>query len=495
MVDLNFNVELLEKHKDYLNKYVPDDIYWGIGIENECYLEFEYHREVNREFMLNNAQRERYCINYYKNYKDGIYFQALNRILKDSDYTLPLLMNSHSLQKVDLNNHHMTLYGKGGDKPNPFFSGETLYQLISKKDDYFIKECGHKFIFDGDTIEFPTQNFYKTTIHDSIIELSTNKHTFITKLNKIFDENNIYKQFGKIDICKKNYPFAIFISNLDGYTIFNNMTYHFNFTMPTKLDEVGEILNKEQFILEHQNAIRLFQWLSPLFMIKYGSYDYLSKDNFVNLTKSSQRCALSRYIGIGTYNTDKMLKGKILQMNWKDHPMAENPMWWFNRYYQISDYVKLDKIGLDINFHKHKNHGIEFRIFDYFDEKYLEEVLQFIVFILDHSYEKKVKNPLYDLDWNDFVFNSILYGKDTLLSRNLIDILENITDTKLPSNNPIAVFDTIYNSFFNKYYENGRCSGLMIKKRSKINMVKKKQEKETQTEIPTGFFKKVLKLK
>ena len=38
---VSFEIELLDKHKDYRNQYKSNDLYWGVGIENECYLEFE----------------------------------------------------------------------------------------------------------------------------------------------------------------------------------------------------------------------------------------------------------------------------------------------------------------------------------------------------------------------------------------------------------------------------------------------------------------------
>lgn len=31
----------LDKHKKYKNKYGKNEIYWGFGIENEMYLEFD----------------------------------------------------------------------------------------------------------------------------------------------------------------------------------------------------------------------------------------------------------------------------------------------------------------------------------------------------------------------------------------------------------------------------------------------------------------------
>ena len=36
-------VELLDKHRNYINQYMPNDYYWGIGIENEIYLEFYFY--------------------------------------------------------------------------------------------------------------------------------------------------------------------------------------------------------------------------------------------------------------------------------------------------------------------------------------------------------------------------------------------------------------------------------------------------------------------
>jgi hypothetical protein len=36
-----------------------------------------------------------------------------------------------------------------------------------------------------------------------------------------------------------------------------------------------------------------------------------------------------------------MKTGKLVQMNFNAHPMHENPLWWVNRYAEISDYEKL----------------------------------------------------------------------------------------------------------------------------------------------------------
>jgi hypothetical protein len=87
-------------------------------------------------------------------------------------------------------------------------------------------------------------------------------------LQQLLYKENIFSQFGNIKICSENHPFAIFVSNNENYSVFNNMTYHFNLTIPTELNKDGEIKDKVDFIKKHQHA-RLFQWLSPLFMVKF----------------------------------------------------------------------------------------------------------------------------------------------------------------------------------------------------------------------------------
>lgn len=104
----------------------------------------------------------------------------------------------------------------------------------------------------------------------------------------------------------------------------------------------------------------------------YGSPDpfslfneYSNKNNF---SKSSQRCAISRYIGIGTYNSDIMKTGKILSLPINEILCNNFDYWWFNKYYEENGYNKLNEIGLDINFNKHYNHGIEIRFLDHIND-------------------------------------------------------------------------------------------------------------------------------
>ena len=57
--------EVLGKHRHYKDEYRPGDLYWGIGIEREFYLESASVRPVDRDWMLRNQRPERYSVRYF----------------------------------------------------------------------------------------------------------------------------------------------------------------------------------------------------------------------------------------------------------------------------------------------------------------------------------------------------------------------------------------------------------------------------------------------
>jgi hypothetical protein len=448
-----------EKHIRYLNLYKPNSLYWGLGIENETYLEFTNKKMVDNKFLLENHKRERYSLDYYLTYKPNIFKESMEKLIKEKLITqeLPILMNAHSFEKTDIKNNSKMTYTKD-PQLNPNFTGETLFELLKSKDNYFELEYGKKFIFDGDTIEFMTQNFYKSKINTVIKELITYKSEFIKKIKKIFKENNIFSEYGDINICKKNHGLCVFMTNLNGLGIFNNMTYHFNITLPTQLNEKCEIKDREKFIKEHSKAIKLLQYFEPLFIAKYGTPDFLSMidDNFY---KGSLRCGVSRYIGVGSYDTDQMITGKLLVNNKEEISYSKNENWWYNNE-KANNYNKSNIIGYDFNFNKFKNHGIEFRIFDYFDENLLEEFLEFIIYLLNIIYEKDIESPCLNKTWNNLVLEIFKKGKDYYLDEDEKKLFENLLNINIYNNNVINFLDEImlkikakyYNGFLNKYF-------------------------------------------
>jgi hypothetical protein len=84
-------------------------------------------------------------------------------------------MNSHSFTKTDVNNQHKTL-DTIDNIPNQYI-GEH-FELLQKHNRYFIDEHQKIHFFDGDTIEFVTQDFYKKDVDSVIAELNTIKKEF-----------------------------------------------------------------------------------------------------------------------------------------------------------------------------------------------------------------------------------------------------------------------------------------------------------------------------
>jgi len=456
-------VEILDKHRNYLQYYKPNDIYWGLGIEHETYLEMSQKLLINpQSFYTTNAKKERYSVDYYKSYKPNVYDKCISDLLKNSQLPnlVPILLNSHSFTKTDYNNKPITTYSKN-PKPHPEFNGKTLYEFICEKDSYFTEQYMKTFIFDGDTIEFINLNFYKKTVQDVIEELQHNKNEFMRRLQKIFKEYSILNQYGSINFCKINHPFITFMTNFNNCSIFNNMTYHFNFTLPTKLNKNCYIENYPLFIEQHKNLINLIHWVEPLLISIYGSGDIFSKVNY-KISGTSQRIAKSRYIGLGTYDVEKMIPGKILQIESNNNHLSNMDYWWFNKYYEKSDYTKEDLIGVDINFHKHKNHGIELRIFDYFIESKLEDAFKFIVLLMDHSLHKKISSPVRNQLWNNFVVD-VLNNRDTEINDQLLSFYKKIFDFKHGVKTTSELYYKLHHVLLKKYNNNGFCYQNMIR--------------------------------
>ena len=463
----------LDKHSKYKKSYKNNDIFFGLGIENEKYLEFEKKINFSKDNFLKNRRRERYSVDYNSNYKEDVYFSALNKFVQESyNEELPLLLNSHSFTHTDCKNNSITLYTKKCE-PNPKYLGETLFDKLFNHNLYFKNEYQKSFTFDGDTIEIITNNFYNTSIDETILELSKNSLDFIYNLQRCFKELDIFPEYGKINFMKVNHPFAIHMTNLNNMAIFNNGTLHFNITLPTQLDDKGLIKDKESFIFNHKNLIKLIQVVEPLLMLIYGSPDFLHNfDDNKLFSASSQRCAISRYIGIGTYDTDKMLSGKMLVDDINLISCNKLDYWWFHKYYEKCAYNKLNIIGYDINFNKHYNHGVEIRFFDHIEDlNKIREVFEFFIFLADFVLDENnkndlisLKNPILDKTWNNIVYKIFIDGKNTVLNDEEIIFFNNVFNYKFSQKKAFSIFYEIYTLLFKKYYNNGIFSDLCITK-------------------------------
>jgi hypothetical protein len=266
-----------EKHIKYMkfydNKNVIDDEYWGIGIENESYLMFENLVEVDKLFALNNHKRERYSINYWINFKREPLIKALQKLPKK--IKIPIYINSYFFLNTDYFGEPTKTYTKA-PQPNNKFSGLTVDQYLRNRNPLFNKLFENNMIYDGDSIEFTTFNFYKTTVQNVVNELQSVKKTYLNEINYELVENkpsssSTYLFKNKIIFPPFNYGFVKFLSNMNNLGICNNGTYHINITLPTELNENNNIKNPETFEKIHSNAIRMIQWMEPFLIALFSS--------------------------------------------------------------------------------------------------------------------------------------------------------------------------------------------------------------------------------
>lgn len=439
-------IKMDEKHNKYMSLFEKNDIYWGIGIENELYMTFEKKINVDNKFINKIHRRERYSVDYFTNYKKEI-LKDLNKYMIYTD--VPILVNSNSFTKTDINNNAKTTYTKN-PQPNPLFSGKTLIESLTENDSFF--EENKNYVFDGDTIEIMTFNFYKAKIGDVLNELKYFKELFLKKVQEGQKKLGFFTKYGKIIWMEYNYPMGRFLTNFNNMGIFCNGTIHFNITLPTSLDNNNDIRYMDKFVYIHKIFIRLIQYFEPIMIAIYGSPDPFS-EHIEGLSKASQRVAVSRYIGLGTYDTDNMETGKILSFSSDNYPTT----FWYNLYHQKCNYEKLERIGLDINFNKFRNHGVEIRFFDHMSDDNIKESLEFLCFLGDVAMEMselniQIKNPIYDIEWNKFVVKIFEEGINTIVSDTDKNIYEKIFDIKTETNlNVVDFYREIQTALKQKY--------------------------------------------
>ena len=398
--------------------------YWGIGLENETYFQFEESLVVSGQFIQEKMGRERYSIDYLKCYKEGSLENLLAKAFDtNKNYSVSQMMNSHSLEKLDIHFQHKTIQSAPPLLDNPDYAGKSILELFLEKQPYQIQSMLTQknnpmgsIIFDGDTIEFVTKYYENRTIQESFNELKASKKIFLDKLNesKILPGLLTYPQY--------NIGINMFMSNQKKLVLFNNGTFHFHITLPT-LAEDSRIVDYAAFDQAHHKAIYLLQWFEPLFIATLGSPDIMSviSDKFEMEEKfagGSMRNAMSRYTGVGTYHKS-MPKGKVLTfpvdefrklLNFK----KEENIWWRDRIESELCYELLSDVGLDFNREKLYQSGYEFRSFDEFPTEYLPEVLHAIVLISEHAQHiEDVEWASNNAIWNNLVFKTLTQGYKT----------------------------------------------------------------------------------
>ena len=435
------------------NKY-----YWGIGLENETYMQFEESLAVTGAFIQEKIGCERYSIDYRKCYKSGSLAEVLEAAFnKNKNYKVSRMINSHSLDKLDLNYQHQTLPFTKPLVDNPEYLGKSILEIFLENQPYNIQSMLTQknnpmgsVNFDGDSIEFVTKYFENRTIPEACDELEATKKLFIDKVN----ESSVLN--GKLNFPTYNIGLNMFMTNQENLVLFNNGTFHFHITLPTRTEN-SRIVDYPNFDATHANAIYLLQWFEPFFIATLGSPDIMAviskkHDLPVKFALGSMRNAMSRYTGVGTFNKF-MAKGKVLTYHVEEFRKflkfdKEENIWWRDQVELDLGYELLTDIGLDFNQEKMYQSGFEFRSFDEFPLPYLTDVLHSIILICEHSLN--LPNVTWGHDsvvWNNLVFKSLKHGYLTEINevekKVTLDILHLLNPSDANFNSLQAEFDAI----------------------------------------------------
>jgi len=453
-----FHYRDLPKHSHYKSAYRKFDYYWGLGIEHETYLKSK--QTVDFQTFIDKMKHERYSVNYLSVYDSEVFQETLHKLFQERGdrLTVPILMNCHSFMYTDIAGTHKTTYEKI-PKANPKFNGKTMFEWMCERSKWMSEHFGTKFLWDGDTIEFVTQDFYKARVADVLAELRATEDKFVAELNRL-PKQGILGTYGPFTVASpRNEPFAAHITNLNHFAMFNNGTIHINLTLPTRLGWTATPLCWRSFVKRHRRLARLIQWLEPCLLATYGSGDPLSQLD-ERFAKGSQRVAVSRYIGLGTFDTDTMPRGKILQI-----PRGNLP--WYDWLAERTAYQPMDKIGLDINFNKHGAHGLELRCFDQMAWEHLEEVMMRLVILMDCSLAiQTIENPVRNKVWQGAAGEALLEGKAWRLSLEQMETIGKVFGIQnWIHKEPLGVCEFLQGLFIHLEGMKGQCWKLMIAKK------------------------------
>ncbi len=407
-MELSGGDRTLPKHAHYGTEYRRWGFFWGLGVEHETYVRTACVRDISGRWLPEMLRPERYCVNYYAVYRKDELMAALAAVLaaRGGRMAVPVLMNNHSFTDCDLSAEHRTTYERV-PKPNPRYAGRSLYEYLCEYSTWLRDEKGRAFTWDGDTVEFMTRRFYRATVDDVMRELVGAEERFVRELNAV-PAVGVLASHGPFALAEpRNEPWATYLTNPRGVSMFNNGTIHVNVTLPTRLDWTGRRpWNWGDFVRRHRRLARLIQWMEPLWIAVYGSGDPFAAVNS-SFAAGSQRLAVSRYIGVGTFDTERMPTGKILQV---PAPAGKYP-WYDELYARVTSYERLAVVGLDLNFNKHWAHGLEIRIFDQMERVSLREVLEQVVMLMDVAEEgRDIPDPRASAVWCDAVVQSIHRG-------------------------------------------------------------------------------------
>lgn len=297
--------------------------------------------------------------------------------------------------------------------------------------------------FDESLIKISTSDIYDTTTEKCIHELITSCEDITHNLRNIFSEHDILSSYGLVRLQDYNYCVVKYFDDPIHYFSFSpGASYNIFLMLPTDLNLTGVPKNMNEFIEQHNNAIRAIQWIEPLMIAVYGTPDLLSVFD-PSFSKGSKRNSIGSESCPGSYDSTK---------EYSTDTTTDMPSW-FHQYHTNTGYVVNTVFGLDIILRKTKCYGIEIRFMDHVLPSHMYNIINIILLLCQHALTNPVSNPVTNTTWNDAILRALRDGHEMRLCHEYINCINKEFEMELSSSSLIDFFGIFSDNIFYRYHK------------------------------------------
>ena len=411
------------------------DFKWGIGIEHEMHLfhipnskiinsiiAFDSHSVVKR-LLKNHQKLKKEDIEFLKSIPFEISGRTCNgiKIINKLPINMPELITSFPFCSVNRERTKRAI-------EDIYEYKIKLIQLLKK--DSLTKKLIKKY---GELNEYP----FGMSRYIKYGKIKNNKY--------IFNKNK-----KKEDILYTDYTGS----------------YHITLTLP-----YTEKTTNNEFIEMHQNFCNQLQWVEPLLI-----YGFFSGDEFAPGSKYDRVRGSYRIMNLGWGN---IAGSDVKLFNKGIGRYAKTKLYWREKFllYETnklkpcikpSPYAKkeggITSYGTDFRtfgenekgirvsgYPMNKPNGIEIRIFDNFDSKYLRNLLFFLFLMIENSFQKKTKDYVYqNKTWIKNIREIMKYGYSYSIDKKYIQLINKNLNINIILEENINIYNCLIKALYKK---------------------------------------------
>ena len=401
--------------------------------------------------------------------------------------------SSYRFCKYDFNKIHdndlifySSYYNKISFEDDIEYKYNNVQKLMNKYKIPFEKVYDYKIISKKDY-----ENIKKIKKIIKNITSKDHKHTIISEILGSYHIN--------LTIAHTNKEYNEFIKSLHKYG--KKVKPEFNKLFPKRWKRINKILGcldpyytptdkvrKTRFYRKHQIWGICIQWIMPLLISVYGCPDSMSINDDHKVSESSFRLPNSTvsYILTSDIKNNGFEGGRKYERTGNrliELPLTKRPKWIHELYrdlsyvkpfdnYETHWYMENSRMGSDFRRRLPKERfGFELRIHDYFDIKFLGELIQLLFLLADHSLTLNfddINNPYNNPVINDIVIPVIKEGWNTRISTDYINELNKNLKLNLSGKTSYDVLNNLHTILFNLYKNSDNSSRVGIKKLDKL---------------------------